>query len=186
MEPNQIIEKILVALVVGLMGLVPVLLQSISNKRREKSRSSQLNKLQNELNFLEKWKNLSSSVQENENQITNNIIETSLKSILEQYQKLNEVKMKFEQDKAVKDIAQLSLFRRIFLMFLPQSFAGWILHSFFYFLVIFSIVMIISEIVDPLDSLGYLLLGTIIIFGIPALIIQRWAIKRMKKDTKKD
>ena len=189
------LEKIIVAVIVGLIGLVPVLLQSLSNKRREKGFSSQLKKLQDELGFLEKWKTFSSTVHETKdqyNETANKIIGESLHSILEQYKTLNEEESKFKQEKDVTDVKQISLIRRLFLLFLPQSFTGWILHSFFYFLVIFSTVMIISEIVTPTiddttgDSMVFLLIGTIIIFGIPALILQRLAIKKMKKDTKKD
>jgi hypothetical protein len=190
------VEKIIVAVIVGLIGLIPVLLQSLSNKRREKGFSSQLKKLQDELSFLEKWKTFSSTVLETKdqnNETANKIIGASLHSILEQYKSLNEEESKFKQEKDVTDVKQLSLFRRLFLLFLPQSFTGWILHSFFYFLVIFSTVMIISEIVTPyIDETSnesdtvFFVIAAILMFGIPAIILQRLAIKKMKKDLTKD
>lgn len=187
------LEKVFISVVVGLMGLFPVVLQRLSNKRREKGYSNQLKKLQVELDFLEKWKNFSSTINNEENNNSEQIIGSSLNTILEQYMALNEAEIKFDQQDGVTDIKQISILRRLFLLFWPKSFTGWILHSLFYFLLIFSTVMVMSELISPTidevsgeSELFNLLLGTVMLFGIPAFVIQRYAIKRIKNDFKEN
>lgn len=185
------LEKVIISLVVGLIGLIPIVLQRLSNKRRDRSYSNQLTKLQVELDFLEKWKNFSSTVNNEQNIDSGQIIGSSLNSILEKYKTLNENEVRSDQQDDVTDLKQISIFRRLFLLFKPKSFSGGILHTIFYFILLFSTVMIVSELqaptIDPAtgeSEFGYLVLGVIIMFGIPALILQRYAIKKAKSDFK--
>jgi hypothetical protein len=172
-------EIIMAGIITGLIGLVPIVVQVISNRAQRKSHGHRLANLAAELDFLEKWTNLLKEHQPhgviNQTETTGATVVSDLENILSQFQSLRTGKEKHEK----KPIPEVSFLRRVFLLFLPVSVKGWIYHTLFYVLLLVPGSMIISEFLFPVESsqgtLLYLFIGLVIIFGLPLAILSRKA-----------
>lgn len=185
-------EKIIIAGIVGLIGLIPGLLQWFSTKGREKGYASQLTKLFTELNFIEKLQKLyNENAGIGANAEDNKVfVDASLTSILTRYKALSLEEQDFADNKGgTTDIRKISFIRKMFLLFTPRSTKGWILHSLFYAIFGWILAMVVVSAISPVDTeiattkveeIMYLLVGSFLLFGIPMIIIQRVAIKNIK------
>lgn len=173
-------EGVLIAIITGLAGLIPLVVQGISNRARRKSHGHRLASLAAELEFLEKWTGLLKEYQPDrlaqQTESTSAAVVTDLESILGQFQSLRAVKETHKK----KPIPDVPLLRRVFLLFLPVSFKGWIYHTLFYVLFVFCGALIISELWNPAMEPGTgtftdLLIGLAVIFGLPLTILSHRA-----------
>lgn len=170
-------EGVLIAIITGLAGLIPLVVQAISNRARRKSHGHRLASLAAELEFLEKWTGLLKEYQPDrlsqQAEATGAAVVSNLESILGQFQSLREVKETHKK----KPIPDVPLLRRVFLLFLPVSFKGWIYHTLFYVLFVICGALIISEWLNPTGAgtINDLLIGLAIIFGLPLTILSHRA-----------
>jgi hypothetical protein len=86
--------ELAVALVAGLFGLIPLMVQIVSTRAQRRDRSYRLNQLQAELELLERLHALQGKVGapgEAATPPTNLVISDSLRKVLDQYNKLSEI-----------------------------------------------------------------------------------------------
>jgi hypothetical protein len=182
-------ENLLLAVVAGLFGLLPVFFQWLSDQAKDKSRNSHLSHLSAELDFLERWVKLSrgrsSDEQTAQHGAGSQSLESELTHILLEYRSLRER----ERIGHVPPY-EVSPVRRALLLFRPRPGKAWI-HTTFYFLIIFIVVMIVSDLRSPTfdpktgeNEFKYLLIGILAIFGPLLLWLQRAAV-RIKKGERK-
>jgi len=178
------VENLLVSIVAGLFGLIPLILQWLSDRSKTKSKHDRILKFSNELEFLEKWVNLYSESLTNEKtqqvQMAPQSVQSDLERILAEYRYLREESELGEQERPSK----VSFIRRMLLLFRPSTEKARLIHSIFYFLLIFAIAMLVSDLQSPTfdpqtgeNEFGDLLLGIIIFLGPPLLLLQRAAIR---------
>jgi len=181
------IEKIFIAMIAGLFGLIPVILQWLSGRRKTRSYEHKLSTLSKELELLEKLISVCNLGTENDDyQGSNDAVKRykeEAERIFVEYKSLQENDL--EQKPAPFEI---SFIRRAFLLFLPVTTMGWLLHTLFYFLMTFMLVMILPEwespTIDPEtgeNQFTSLLIGLAVIFGPIFIILQRSAIRLRKK-----
>ena len=159
--------SILIAIIGGLMGLIPLVVKIISNRSQRKSHGHRLANLAAELEFLEKWTHLQKEHQANavmtQADSPDAGVMADLERILTQFQSLKLRKEAHEE----KHVHEVSFLRRVFLLFLPVSAKGWIYHTLYYVLAFMTWWFIWISVFDflflnsNLDS--ELVLGTIII-----------------------
>ena len=175
------LEKILIAMVAGLFGVLPAIFQWYSGRNKAKTYEHTILKLSNELEFLDKVKKFDSN-----DPLLVSDVEDEVKSIYQQYKSLQE-------NKAVEKIKDTKIFilRRAFLLFKPFSFKGWFIHTTFYVIMIFALSMLLSEYQDPVikpetgeSRFESVLFGSVFIFGPILLLLQRIAIKIRNYDIK--
>jgi hypothetical protein len=173
-------EGVVIAIITGLAGLIPLVVQALSNRARRKSHGHRLASLAAELEFLEKWTALLKEYQPDrltrQTESTGAAVVSDLESILGQFQSLRAVKETHKK----KPIPEVPLLRRVFLLFLPVSFKGWIYHTLFYVLLFFCGALVLSELWNPAIEAGTgtftdLLIGLVIIFGLPLTILSHRA-----------
>jgi hypothetical protein len=175
--------ELAVALVAGLFGLVPLMVQIATTRAQRRDRMSRLNQLQAELELLEHLHTLQGKVgttDEVAKPQTNQVISDTLSKILEQYNNLSEIAPSRVVGGKPPSRRQLSFFRRAFLLYNPHTISGWILHTLFYMIATIFVFYFISQLFGffyPV-SIGTKLLylgGYVVGFGIPLLILQRLA-----------
>lgn len=178
------IEKILIAMVAGLIGIVPALLQWLSARNKAKSKDHDLYKLSNELEFLERLAKFAQergteAAEQKKNEFAKSI-PAEVERLFYQYKLLQNL----ESEVAAKPV-KLSLIRRSTLLFQPQSISGWAVHTIFYMLIAFSIMIILAnlDMLEEEDEFSNMILGMIVIFGPIFLILQRIATRIRKKET---
>jgi hypothetical protein len=173
---------ILIAIIGGLMGLVPLVVQVISNRSQRKSHGHRLANLAAELEFLEKWTHLRKEHQADgvmtQSDSSGAGVVSDLERILTQFQSLKLRKEEHEK----KPIHDVSFLRRAFLLFLPVSAKGWLYHTAYYVLAFMTWWMIWVSIFDVLFSWpnldSDLILGTtifVLILSVPTTIFWRKA-----------
>ena len=174
--------SVLIAIIGGFLGLIPLVVQVISNRSKRKSHGHRLASLAAELEFLEKWTHLrkehqTDGVLTQANSPDAGVV-SELERILTQYQSLKLRKEEHEK----KHIHDVSFLRRAFLLFLPASARGWIYHTVYYVLAFMSWWIIWIAIYDVWlswpDPDSDLVLGTIIIvlfLSVPTTIFWRKA-----------
>ena len=177
------IEKILIAMVAGLFGILPAFLQWLSARNTAKSKEHNLHKLSNELEFLERLvkfaQEYGTETDDKEKNKLSKSIPDEVERIFYQYKLLQNLK----SEVAEKPV-EISLLRRSTLLYQPQSISGWSVHTIFYMLFIFSIAVILGNL-DMLEEDGDffdMILGMIVIFGPIFLILQRIATRIRKKE----
>ena len=178
------IEKIFIAMVAGLIGIVPALLQWLSARNKVKSKEHDLYKLSNELEFLER---LAKFTQERDTETAEQGKNEFAKSIAAEVERLfyqYKLLQNLESEVVAKPV-KLSLIRRSTLLYQPQSIRGWVVHTIFYMLFAFSIAIILGnlDMQEKEDEFLSLILGMIAIFGPIFLILQRIAASIRKKET---
>jgi hypothetical protein len=173
-------EGVVIAIITGLAGLIPLIVQALSNRAQRKSHGHRLASLAAELEFLEKWTSLLKEYQPDrliqQADPTGTAVVSDLENILGQFQSLRAVKETHKE----KPIPEVPLLRRVLLLFLPVSVKGWIYHSIFYVLLLFCGSLIISELWNPaIDSeagtFTDLAIGLAIIFGLPLILLSHRA-----------
>jgi len=180
------VEKLLVAVVAGLFGLLPVLLQWLSARGAAKSRNTRITLLSEELQFLERWVNLSRvGLGEGQTQpggTLSQAVQADLAQILAEYRSLREQELKSHARPE-----SVSFGRRALLLFRPSTGRGWLIHTTFYFLTIFALAIIVSDYQSPTfdpetgeNEFKYLLIGLFVIFG-PILFLLRRAALRLRE-----
>jgi hypothetical protein len=172
--------ELAVALVAGLFGLVPLMVQIATTRAQRRDRMSRLNQLQAELELLEHLHTLQGKVgttDEAAKPQTNQVISDTLSKILEQYNNLSEIAPSRVVGGKPPSRRQLSFFRRAFLLYNPHTFFGWTLHTLFYMIATIFVFYCIAELSGLFyrgTSLFYM--GVyVVVFGIPLLILQRLA-----------
>ncbi len=185
------IENLTIAIVAGMFGFLPALLQWISDRNKTRSINHRITKLSTELNFIEQWAKLSGSVsgssESGASSASSGKVQQLLDSILNEYASIRTAKLE-ERTKP----AEVSVIRRMLLLFRPSSGGGWMIHTIFYFLVFFIVAIIISGIQEPMinpetgeNELLFLLLGIAILFGPLLIFLQRMAMRVRKKELEK-
>lgn len=184
------VEKLLVAVVVGLFGLFPVLFQWLSARGAARSRNSRIALLSDELKFLEQWVNLSrvglDERQAQQGGTPSQAVQTDLAHILVEYRSLKEQELKGQARPE-----NVSFVRQALLLFRPSTGRGWLIHTIFYFLTIFAIATIVSDYQSPTfdpetgeNEFKFLLLGILVILGPILFLLRRAAIRLREQDLK--
>ena len=108
---------------------------------------------------------------------TNLVISDSLSKLLEQYNKLSEITPSGVVGGKQPSPRQLSFLRRAFLLYNPQTISGWVLHTLFYVwgFAFVGMTLMLPIIFADLRSIVSVFIVTVVIFGVPLLIIQRFA-----------
>ncbi|MGJ8652291.1 MAG: hypothetical protein ACSHX8_03365 [Opitutaceae bacterium] len=177
------LEKIIAALIAGLFGLLPALFEWLSNRSKKKLREARLTSLQDELNFLERWSKLA-----NQSGIKNQEVDASGSSTNikpELYRLLNEYRSFYRLNlRKSQVIKEISVFRKIFLLFKPHNFTAWLVHTLYYFLFCFVSIALIIDYMNPTfdpdtgeNEFIYLVIGFAVLLGPPIVILQRLAIR---------
>lgn len=177
-------ENLVIALSVALLGVLPNLWRILEGRRSSKSNVHRIERLKAELDFLTILLTLSKDIADAVAQRASLV-----------YAEYLEVK-----DGTRGHIPVLpGIFRRLFLLFQPVTKAGWVLHSIFYTLVLFSAALILSELVDPTfdpkenilmkdgittipgSEFEYVIYGVMIFFVPPLLVLRFFAVRSYKK-----
>lgn len=135
-RPN-VSTQLLVALVPGLFGLVPLIVQTVTARAQRRDRMTQLNQLRAELEILERLHTIQEKVGasgEAANGQTTIDINDALSRVLDQYNKLAELAPSDVVGSKQRSTQQLSFLRRVFLLYDPPTNLGWMLHTLFYML----------------------------------------------------
>jgi hypothetical protein len=186
-KEQLMLEKLIVPIVAGLFGFIPVLIQWLSARGQARSRSTHISRLSSELAFLEQWIKLSrtGSAQERkaEDGPVPEAVQAELASILAEYKSLREKALEIH-----KRPTEVGFVRRALLLFRPLDGTGWFIHTTFYVLIAFAIAMILSDLQSPTfdpktgeNQFMYLLIGLLTIFVPLLVILQRAAIRRRSR-----
>jgi hypothetical protein len=176
------ISELAVALVGGIFGLIPLIVQISTTRAQRRDRMTRLNHLRAELELLEHMHTLQGKVgapDEVAKSQTNDVISDSLSRVLEQYNNLAEIAPSTVVGGKPSSPRELSFLRRVFLLYNPRTLLGWIFHTLFY----------ISTMIFGLDGLLDLSIlfqrgvgeflsevaSNVLVFGLLSLIFQRLA-----------
>jgi hypothetical protein len=183
LEMTTLTEKVLLALIPAIFAFFPALLNWLSNRASARGRAGSLALLSNELKFLEQWANLARA-DPPEGQ-TRGSAPSSLQPDLDRI--LAEYRAPHKEQETREQPEHVPMLRKGLLLFRPLSGKGWILHSSFYFLMIFAFSMIASEIAYPDPAEGTLMdlvLGIMIIFLPILFFIVRAALRLRDQELK--
>jgi hypothetical protein len=178
--------ELTVAIVAGLFGLVPLMVQIVSTRAQRRDRMSRLNQLRAELELLERLHTLQgevSTTDEAPKPPTNVVTRDSLSKVLDQYNKLSEIAPSRVVGDKPPSTQQLSFLKRALLLYNPHTTSGWLLHTLFYMIAIifvaWTFLAVSSAILlgGPYGGMNALLGGVILAIpsGIVLLILQRLA-----------
>jgi len=186
---QKIVSAGIPALVAGLFGLLPILIQRISERSKAKSKQHKISKLANELEFLKQWVNLyleGIGKPEEQTEKSSQVLQPDLDRILTEYRSLKEEEDK-EAQKVLEASAEVSLARRVLLLYRPISGMAWVVHTIFYILVLFVTALLVTGGIDVTQDVlkpsGFmmLVLGAVIIFGPLLVVLQRVAVRLREK-----
>ncbi len=174
----RIPTELTVVFVAGFFGLIPLIVQLATTRAQRKERGTRINNLRAELEFLVQLNELHEKVgatDETAKSQTNLVISDSLDKLLNQYNRLSHLPPSAAAGGEQSSPRQLSFFRRAFLLYVPQTSSGWVLHTLFY-VVAFYIVSL-SLIAILFFDLGDILeTGLFVIpLSVALLILQRFA-----------
>ena len=175
--------ELTVALVAGLFGLVPLMVQIVTTRAQRRDRMTRLNHLRADLELLEHLHTLQGEVgttDEAAKPQTNQVISDTLSKVLEQYNNLSEIAPSTVVGGKSPSRRQLSFFRCAFLLYNLPTISGWILHTLFYMIATIFVFLWIGELSGffSSDAIGTTLAymgGDVVVYGIPLLILQRLA-----------
>lgn len=178
----DLMGKLLPALVAGLFAFVPAILNWMSNQASARGRNGRVNLLAAELKLLEQWLNLSRSAQPPARGGLAGEPVPMVPAVPSVQPDLDLILAEYRSLRAQAALAQhrpdeVSPIARQLLLFRPLSFGGWMLTTAFWFLVIFVLGMAAAEAGAPEGELGFLVLGSLILFGPPLFLIRRKALK---------
>lgn len=182
------LEKIVLALVAGSFSLIPVILQAVNNRSRRRSKAHHLEALSGELDFLAKLGKVSHEVADHLGQeVPVSLIAAIQDDISTVKYRYDHLLIEHEEERHGR-YEDINWVRRLLLLYLPVGSKAWIVHTLFFFLVIFTGAMIVEEILNPVydpetgkATLPDLLLGIVILFGPVFVILQRMASKYRKQ-----
>jgi hypothetical protein len=123
------------ALVAGLFGLIPLMVQIVSTRAQRRDRMSRLNQLRAELELLERLHTLQGEVSATDEATkpqTNLVIRESLSNLVEQYNELSKMAASAGVGGRQPPPRPLPTLRRAFLLYSPHTVEGWVLHTLFY------------------------------------------------------
>jgi hypothetical protein len=178
-------KEVVVVLLAGLFGLVPVMVQVITARAQRRDAITRLNNLRTELEFLERLSTLQEKIGAGDDDTAQpqlqSKIRTGVSSLLERYDALPEPVPTLAGAKppSQRSPQQLSLIRRALLLYTPETLLGWLLHTFFYILTFILIAELYIAIFDRPEAeyLATVALSVVFIvfLGVPILIIHRVA-----------
>jgi len=163
------LEQIIVAVAVALCGVLPALLQSLANRASRKTTAHRLERLSTDLDFIERWSKLSREQQSGAEPAPSPQLQADLDRVLQQYRALKAR----DAHEETRELSEISLLRRMFLLFTPASPMAWIYHTVFYVLVLFSATVLLEEWQNPSDQGGFLswVIFVFVLFGLPAALL---------------
>jgi hypothetical protein len=175
-----VLEKILLAMIAGLFGLLPALMQFLSQRASARSHNNHIARLMSELEFLERVSSLSKGAESPRLDVNQDAAR-----ILGEYRALREGEAKA---KAAQGPVKVSFVRRLLLLFTPPTATGWVLHTVFYVLLIFIGAMLISDYQNPTydpttgeNEFIYLVIGIVVIFGPILFFLRRAAVRQLDR-----
>lgn len=178
MLENIGLQQIILAVVGGLFGILPVVLQGLANRASRKSTSHRLEQLSADLDFIEQWSRLSREQNCGAEPAPTLQLQGDLDRVLRNYRALKAR----DEHEDVREFTEISLVRRMFLLFTPASARAWIYHTVFYVLVLFSVVLLADDWFNPTfdaetgqNEFYSLLIGLLLVFGLPAVLLARKA-----------
>jgi len=178
------INELTVALVAGIFGLIPLIVQISTTRAQRRDRMTRLNHLRAELELLEHMHTLQGKVSapdEVAKPQTNDVISDSLSRVLEQYNNLAEFAPSTVVGGKPSSPRELSFLRRVFLLYNPRSLLGWIFHTLFYISTMifgFDLLLDLPLLLLFQRGIGEVLsevASNILVFGLLSLIFQRLA-----------
>jgi hypothetical protein len=169
-------EKIIITIIAGFFGLIPILIQWGSNRSKVKSKEHHLTKITSQLSILERMAEFSQKYGDSENKSFSGNLQQELNRLYFQYISLQSV-----EDEKQEPSRELSVFRRALLLYKPSSFGAWVSHTLFYMFAWISLALLYSDISEGVEDLGIAIFLNVVIFGIPLLIFQRTASYLRKK-----
>ena len=173
--------ELAVAIVAGLFGLVPLMVQIVSTRAQRRDRMTRLNQLRAELELLERFHTLQGEVSATDEATkpqTNVFIRDALSKVLEQYNKLSEIPPSTVEGGKSPPPRQLSFLRRALLLYTPHTTSGWILHTLFYIFAItpvtFELLVVLTGGLQPGSLSGKAAEVTInvLVLLVPAVIVR--------------
>jgi len=170
--------ELAVAIVAGLFGLVPLMVQIVSTRARRRDRMTRLNQLRAELELLERLHTLQGEVSATDEATkppTNVVIRDSLSKVLEQYNKLSEIAPSAVVGGKPPSTQQLSFLRRALLLYNPHTSSGWLLHTLFYMVTFVYLSLSLTALVAIGRNAWWAELNFAFWFYVLLLIIQRLA-----------
>jgi len=175
--------ELTVALVAGLFGLVPIMVQIATTIAQRRDKATRLNHLRAELEFLERLNTLHAQFgagDEDAQRRVNTRISSAVSNLLDQYSTLVETERTAVVGRKPPYHPKPSFFRRAFLLYSPNTAVGWVLHTFFYMFGLVFVTWSLFALVggssggyDALDLAVWALLATPLI--IVLLIVRRLA-----------
>ena len=184
MFKNIDLQQIIVAVAVALCGILPALLQSLANRASRKTTSHRLEQLSTDLDFIERWSKLSREQQSGAEPAQAPQLQGDLDRVLEQYRALK-ARAAHED---IREFPEISILRRMFLLFTPASPVAWVYHTVFYVLVLFSTVLLVEDWSNPTfdadtgqNEFIYMLIVVLVLFGLPAALLVRKANQERKR-----
>ena len=179
---SELLEKLLMAVVAGLFGLVPVIVQLVSARSQSKSRSNHITRLSTELEFLNKLSELSrthAGVLPAERAAQPLDVQPDLSNLLLDYRKVRQGPVPVRAPDTAPSFAARAL-----LLFVPPTAAGWAIHSAFYFLVISATFAVVSDLQAPTydpetgaNEFPNLVVGLLVLLGPPLFMLRRAALR---------
>jgi hypothetical protein len=176
------ISELAVALVGGIFGLIPLIVQISTTRAQRRDRMTRLNHLRAELELLEHMHTLQGKVGapgEVAKPQPNDVISDSLSRVLEQYNNLAEIAPSTVVGGKPSSPRELSFLRRVFLLYNPRSLLGWIFHTLFYMsTMIFGLDLLLDLPLLFQRGIGEFLsevASNVFVFGLLSLIFQRLA-----------
>lgn len=177
--------EVLVALLAGMFGLAPIMLQVATARAQRKDKTARPNHLRAELEFLERLGTLHEQVVTREDPArlqTKARIGEAANNLLDEYKALPRAtgpSLEGARRSSEQTSKQFSIFRRMFLIYAPETLVGWVLHTLFYVLALILISLTLLGTVGTEQGLAGGLLTSLavwgVIVGIPLLIVQRLA-----------
>jgi hypothetical protein len=139
--------ELAVALVAGVFGLAPLMVQIVTTRSQRRDRMSRLNQLHAELELLERLHTLQGEVSATDEAAkpqTDPVIRDSLSKVLEQYNKLSEIPPSVVDSDKMPPPRRLSFFRRVFRLYRPRTISGWIVSTLVYMVVSYVVVLVLA------------------------------------------
>jgi hypothetical protein len=165
-------EKIMIAAIAGVFGVVPIFLQWLGSIAKRRERATKLANLLTELEFLEHWQtlhlqlggDLASSPDQTEHPLR-----AQLQSLLHRYHMLAGPALQTTD----RPHGSTSFLRRLFLLYRPNTLKAWLWHTMFYSLFLMCLgILIVGVNQDGLSSeFAAGLFGALILFGPPLLLV---------------
>lgn len=174
-------ENILIAMVAGLFGALPAVIQWFSSRSTLKVHERKLANLSNELSLLERLLSISKGISTDSVEASqfSKTIQTEAERIFHRYQLLHES----DKDETIHPL-NVSFIRRALLLFQPCNAKGWVVHTIFYVMMLFVASIILTELQSPTidaetgeSEMIYLLIGLTVLMGPFFLLLQRIAIR---------